>query len=239
MLEPYQPAYRETFSNSIHSLHPPKPSRMNTCTSATMPAHMHSTESRTSLMCDLDRNLRRDSRLVGSGYLYQCASGTTYHNPAYRPRQNSVFVGSLQYRDSLTPEPQMPRKTKSAEDLKSLVVQVTDYNMPSTSTSVIWSQLIPAPDHRPRHRFIDQSNRSLINHSIDRHFISRLTILFDIIHTFCCIYINTFYTFTSNKYYLMYYITNINTFQSIWTTLMNIDCHIVLELRSQLILKSF
>ena len=139
MLEPYQPAYRETFSNSIHSLHPPKPTRMNTCTSATIPTHMHSTESRASLICDGTRDLfmRRDSRAVGSGYLYQCASGTTYHNPAYRPRLNSVFVGDLQHRDSYTPEPQMPRKVKSAEDLKSLVVQVTDYNMPSTSTSII------------------------------------------------------------------------------------------------------
>ncbi|CAG2171750.1 unnamed protein product, partial [Oppiella nova] len=135
MLEPYQPAYRETFSNSVHSLHP-KTSRMNTCTSATAPTHMHSTESRASLLCDRDL-LIHHNRLVGSGQLYQCASGATYHNPAYRPRLNSVFVGSFSHRDSLSPEPQMPRKVKSAEDLKSLVVQVTDYNMPSTSTSVI------------------------------------------------------------------------------------------------------
>ncbi|XP_054164645.1 uncharacterized protein LOC128962298 [Oppia nitens] len=136
MLEPYQPAYRETFSNSVHSLHPKTCTRMNTCTSATVPTHMHSTESRTSLVCDRDLYIQH-SRMVGSGQLYQCASGATYHNPAYRPRLNSVFVGSFAHRDSLSPEPQMPRKTKSAEDLKSLVVQVSDYNMPSTSTSVV------------------------------------------------------------------------------------------------------
>lgn len=137
MLEPYQPQYKETFDNSIHSLHP-KPSRMNTCTS--VPPNMISIESRGSLIGDREL-LMHQHRLTESGQLYQCASGSGYHDPAYRPRLNSVFVGTpFAHRDSLFPEhPSLPRKVKSAEDLKSLVVQVnTDhYNVPSTSTSVL------------------------------------------------------------------------------------------------------
>ncbi|KAI2796810.1 hypothetical protein BLOT_013682 [Blomia tropicalis] len=132
MLEPYQPQYKESFHNSIHSIHP-KPSRMNTCTS--VPPNMISIESRGSLIPDRDLFLHH-SRMTESGQLYQCASGTTYHHPAYRPRLNSVFVGNPYHRDSLYPEQNMPRKVKSAEDLKSLVVQVSQ-NIPSTSTSVL------------------------------------------------------------------------------------------------------
>jgi hypothetical protein len=139
MLEPYQPQYRESYHSSLHSIHP-KPSRMNTFASATAPQHMHSTESRGSLIADRDIILHH-ARLAGSGHLYQCASGTTYHHPAYRPRLNSVFVGSPYHRSSLIPDSNMPRKVKSAEDLKSLVVQVTDHNMPSTSTSIYWNSL--------------------------------------------------------------------------------------------------
>ena len=133
MLEPYQPQYKEPFHNSIHSIHP-KPSRMNTCTS--VPPNMISIESRGSLIGDREL-LFHHSRLTESGQLYQCASGTTYHHPAFRPRMNSVFVGDPYNRNSLYPEPNMPRKVKSAEDLKSLVVQVNN-NIPSTSTSILW-----------------------------------------------------------------------------------------------------
>ncbi|UXI19042.1 importin-7 [Sarcoptes scabiei] len=132
MLEPYQPQYKESFPNSIHSLHP-KTSRMNTCTS--VPPNMISLESRGSLIPDRDL-LFHHNRMIENGQLYQCASGTTYHHPAYRPRLNSVFVGNPYHRNSLYPEPNMPRKVKSAEDLKSLVVQVNN-NVPSTSTSVL------------------------------------------------------------------------------------------------------
>ncbi|XP_075585015.1 uncharacterized protein LOC124491624 isoform X2 [Dermatophagoides farinae] len=132
MLEPYQPQYKESFPNSIHSLHP-KTSRMNTCTS--VPPNMISLESRGSLIPERDIMFHHN-RMIESGQLYQCASGTTYHHPAYRPRLNSVFVGNPYHRNSLYPEPNMPRKVKSAEDLKSLVVQVNN-NVPSTSTSVL------------------------------------------------------------------------------------------------------
>lgn len=134
MLEPYQPQYKEPFHNSIHSIHP-KPSRMNTCTS--VPPHMISIESRGSLIGERELLLHQH-RLTESGQLYQCASGSGYNHPAYRPRQNSVFVGTgFPHRNSLYPdEPNMPRKVKSAEDLKSLVVQVNT-NVPSTSTSVL------------------------------------------------------------------------------------------------------
>lgn len=135
MLEPYQPQYqKESFHNSIHSIHP-KPSRMNTCTS--VPPNMISIESRGSLICADREMLFHHNRMTESGQLYQCASGTTYHHPAYRPRLNS-FVGGPYHRDSLYPEPNLPRKVKSAEDLKSLVVQVNNYpTIPSTSTSVL------------------------------------------------------------------------------------------------------
>ncbi|KAF8769896.1 hypothetical protein HNY73_017491 [Argiope bruennichi] len=56
------------------------------------------------------------------------AANTPYHLHKMRPRQNSVFVGSP-YRSrsgSMLSEPRMPRKVKSAEDLKSLVIQVGD-----------------------------------------------------------------------------------------------------------------
>jgi len=139
MLEPYQPQYKESFHNSIHSIHP-KPSRMNTCTS--VPPNMISIESRGSLIADREMLLHH-SRLTESGQLYQCASGTAYHHPAYRPRLNSVYLANPYHRDSLYPESNMPRKFKSAEDLcnalsdlKSLVVQVNN-NIPSTSTSVL------------------------------------------------------------------------------------------------------
>ena len=143
MLEPYQPQYKESFHASVHSIHP-KPSRMNTCTS--VPPNMISIESRGSLIGtgnDRELLLLHHNRLNESGNLYQCASGTTYHHPAYRPRLNSVFVGNpYQHRDSLYPESSpLPKKAKSAEDLKSLlVVQVNQHaihNVPSTSTSVL------------------------------------------------------------------------------------------------------
>lgn len=140
MLEPYQPQYKEHFENSIHSIHP-KPSRMNTCTSTTGP-HLQSMESHGSLHGVLpDRDIiLHHARLSQSGHLYQCASGTTYHHPAYRPRLNSVFVASPYHRNSLFPEQgtthTMPRKIRSAEDLKSLIVQVT-HQKPSTSTTAI------------------------------------------------------------------------------------------------------
>ena len=143
MLEPYQPQYKESFHASIHSIHP-KPSRMNTCTS--VPPNMISIESRGSLIGTVpnerDLLMLHHSRLNESGNLYQCASGTTYQHPAYRPRLNSVFVGTpYGHRDSLSPEPSaLPKKAKSAEDLKSLVVQVNQHaihNVPSTSTSVL------------------------------------------------------------------------------------------------------
>lgn len=54
------------------------------------------------------------------------AASTPYHLGRMRPRQNSVFVGSP-YRSrsgSVLSEPRMPRKVKSAEDIKSLVIQV-------------------------------------------------------------------------------------------------------------------
>lgn len=133
MLEPYQPQYKESFHNSIHSIHP-KPSRMNTCTS--VPPNMISIESRGSLIADREMLLHHN-RMTESGQLYQCASGTTYHHPAYRPRLNSVFMSNPYHRDSLYPEPNLPRKVKSAEDLKSLVVQVNYPTIPSTSTSVL------------------------------------------------------------------------------------------------------
>ncbi|GBN07758.1 hypothetical protein AVEN_212796-1 [Araneus ventricosus] len=55
-------------------------------------------------------------------------AASTHHLHKMRPRQNSVFVGSP-YRSrsgSMLSEPRMPRKVKSAEDLKSLVIQVGD-----------------------------------------------------------------------------------------------------------------
>ncbi|GIY43006.1 DUF4808 domain-containing protein [Caerostris darwini] len=59
------------------------------------------------------------------------AAPTPYHLHKMRPRQNSVFVGSP-YRSrsgSMLSEPRMPRKVKSAEDLKSLVIQVGDRSL--------------------------------------------------------------------------------------------------------------
>ncbi|XP_054720757.1 uncharacterized protein LOC129230384 [Uloborus diversus] len=56
------------------------------------------------------------------------AAPTPYHVHKMRPRQNSVFVGSP-YRSrsgSVLSEPRIPRKVKSAEDIKSLVIQVGD-----------------------------------------------------------------------------------------------------------------
>ncbi|XP_015930580.1 uncharacterized protein [Parasteatoda tepidariorum] len=57
-------------------------------------------------------------------------ASTPYYINRMRSRQNSVFVGSP-YRSrsgSMLSEPRMPRKVKSAEDIKSLVIQVGDRN---------------------------------------------------------------------------------------------------------------
>lgn len=144
MLEPYQPAYHssEAYHSSVHSIHP-KTSRMNTCASTNVPSHMQSAESRASLIAperDFVQHHPHCSGVSAPG-LYHCVSATTYPHSQYRARLNSVFVGSPYHRNSLTPEPSpgMPRKVKSAEDLKSLVVQIThhDHQAPSTSTADI------------------------------------------------------------------------------------------------------
>lgn len=55
------------------------------------------------------------------------AASTPYDMSKMRPRQNSVFVSPYRSRSgSMLSEPSMPRKVKSAEDLKSLVIQVGD-----------------------------------------------------------------------------------------------------------------
>ncbi|XP_021000288.2 uncharacterized protein [Parasteatoda tepidariorum] len=54
------------------------------------------------------------------------ATSTPYHTNRMRSRQNSVFVGSP-YRSrsgSVMSEPRTPRKVKSAEDIKSLSIQI-------------------------------------------------------------------------------------------------------------------
>lgn len=66
------------------------------------------------------------------------AASTPYHLSKMRPRQNSVFVGSP-YRSrsgSVLSEPRMPRKVKSAEDLKSLVIQVGDRTL--QQSTALW-----------------------------------------------------------------------------------------------------
>ncbi|KAG8197403.1 hypothetical protein JTE90_013522, partial [Oedothorax gibbosus] len=58
---------------------------------------------------------------------FGAANTTPFHLQRMRARQNSVFVGSP-YRSrsgSVLSEPRAPRKVKSAEDIKSMVIQVT------------------------------------------------------------------------------------------------------------------
>lgn len=67
------------------------------------------------------------------------AASTPYHLSKMRPRQNSVFVGSP-YRSrsgSVLSEPRMPRKVKSAEDIKSLVIQVGDRTL--QQSTALWN----------------------------------------------------------------------------------------------------
>lgn len=65
-------------------------------------------------------------------------SQPTYSVHKLRPRQNSVFVGSpfRSRSGSALFEPRMPRKVKSAEDIKSLVVQVSNNRNMHQSTAL-------------------------------------------------------------------------------------------------------
>ncbi|XP_013791053.2 uncharacterized protein LOC106474903 [Limulus polyphemus] len=102
MLEPYQPEYRSPPYNSTI----PKPPRMN------MPETLTSSF--------FERELPWMSSMPG------------YSTQRSRPRQNSVFVGNQYNRSSLFVEQGIPRKVKSAEDIKSLVVQISDQRLRTT-----------------------------------------------------------------------------------------------------------
>ncbi|XP_022249719.1 uncharacterized protein LOC111087422 [Limulus polyphemus] len=95
MLEPYQPDYRSPLYKS-------------TRVSLVEPI--------------LEGELPQGSRVALSGQPRQNSilMGSTYS----RLRQNSVFIGSTYNRTAMLAESGVPRKVKSAEDIKSLVVQI-------------------------------------------------------------------------------------------------------------------
>ncbi|XP_076370592.1 fibronectin type III domain-containing protein 5b-like [Tachypleus tridentatus] len=94
MLEPYQPDYRSPLYKST----------------------------RVSLVEPILEELPRESRVALSGQPRQNSiiMSSTYS----RLRQNSVFIGSTYNRTTMMAESGVPRKVKSAEDIKSLVIQI-------------------------------------------------------------------------------------------------------------------
>jgi len=166
-LEPYQPQYHAEeptpFPSPVYSIHP-KPVRSNTYrTSAQLPGQFsmaaHSRLNMNTMSFDgRRRTYSQGSRMFGCGGslagqkpLFHYASACVYqhHSPTQsRKRMNSLFAGcsNHNHRNSLLPEPLLKRKIKSAEDIKTLFVQMT-----SKATS---------PQHR-RNRLINNQTPSL------------------------------------------------------------------------------